>query len=251
MNYRKIVILLLFALFTAEIAAGKAPFDTDFIAKTVVFLYNAGQDGKADVTAPIGTGFLVRVPHLNDQGVTLLLVTARHIVDPEWLHCPVGHNPTLIYARVNTVSVDRSEKVRYIRVPLLNDDESTWFKHTNDDVDAAVVVFPASEEDLKESDFRALPVWRLPTDEELSSLSIGDDIVSAGMLVQLHDTQRNYPVFKFGTISNILKEDVRTTCGRAPREISAWLIAANLVPGNSGSPIIYYPPFGEGGDISS
>jgi hypothetical protein len=72
------------------------------------------------------------------------------------------------------------------------------------------------------------------------------------MLVELQNTKRNYPVFKFGRISNIPQEDVQTTCdGRSTRDISAWLIAANLVPGNSGSPIFYYPPFGENADITS
>jgi len=72
------------------------------------------------------------------------------------------------------------------------------------------------------------------------------------MLVELKGTQRNYPVFKFGKISNIPGEDLQTECdGGVPIEIKAWLIAANLVPGNSGSPILYYPPFGENSDISS
>ena len=104
---------------------------------------------------------------------------------------------------------------------------------------------------IRSVNFRALPAWRLPTDEELSKISIGDDIVSAGMLLELRNTQKNYPVFKFGKISNILKEDIQTGCGGPQFPVRAWLIAANLVPGNSGSPIFYYPPFGENGDISS
>jgi hypothetical protein len=54
---------------------------------------------------------------------------------------------------------------------------------------------------------------------------------------------RNYPIFKFGQISNIAAEDVETHCAPASPAFSAsiWLIAANLVPGNSGSPIFHVP----------
>ena len=244
--------LLLIALTcTATSALARIPFDTDFIGKTVVFLYAVGPDGTADIKAPIGTGFLLRVPHLNDQDVTVLLVTARHIFDPLWAHCAVRHNPVLIFVRVNTAGAGNPEKVRYIPVSLESNGNPTWSKHHDDDVDAAVITLPLTENDFRTLDFRALPFWRLPTDEELRALSIGDDIVSAGVLLELKDTQKNYPVFKFGKISNIPGEGVPTGCGGVQMRIKAWLIAANLVPGNSGSPILYYPPYGENGDIAS
>jgi len=163
----------------------------------------------------------------------------------------VQHNPVLIFVRENTVGTGNPEKVRYIPVPLGNNGNSTWSKHHDDHVDAAVVALPLTENDSRTLDFRALPFWRLPTDEELQTISIGDDIVSAGVLLELRDTQKNYPVFKFGKISNIPSEDVPTGCGGVQMKVKAWLIAANLVPGNSGSPILYYPPFGENSDISS
>ena len=75
-------LLLIALLCTAASTLARVPFDTDFIGKTVVFLYGAGRDGTPDTNAPIGTDFLLRVPHLNDQDVTVLLVTARHILDP-------------------------------------------------------------------------------------------------------------------------------------------------------------------------
>ena len=71
------------------------------------------------------------------------------------------------------------------------------------------------------------------------------------MLIDLRRTTKNYPVFNFGKVSNILGENIEISCGGAAVSIEAWLIAANLVPGNSGSPMFYYPPFGENADISS
>jgi hypothetical protein len=241
-------VLLVFSVLALTAAP---PFDTAFIGRTVVFLYAAAADGNPDVNNPVGTGFLMRVPHLHDDKLTLLLVTARHMFDPEWVHCPGKRNPALLFARVNAVEPTSPEKVKYIRVPLSKDGKSTWFKHRRDDIDAAVMTFPINDEDLLKSDIRFLPVWRLPTKEELGRISIGDDIVSAGMLVDLRRTTKNYPIFKFGKVSNILEEDIQTGCGGEPVNIVAWVIAANLVSGNSGSPIFYYPPFGENADITS
>jgi hypothetical protein len=240
------IVLLLASL----IAEASGPFDTNFLGKTVVFLYGAKPDKTVDERTPLGTGFLMRVPDSSRLGFTIILVTVRHIVDPEWVHCPNTVNPEVIFARINGIDPLGVEKVRYIRLSLLNHGQPTWFKHTRDNIDAAVLLFPATDEDLRKGDFRALPAHRLPTDEELSKLSIGDDIVSAGMLLELRGTQRNYPVFKFGKISNIPGEDIQTSCGGVPIAIKAWLVAANLVSGNSGSPILYYPPFGENSDIS-
>lgn len=205
-------IVLLLASITVE---ATTPFDTNFIGKTVVFLYGAKPDKTVDNNAPLGTGFLVRVPDSSPLGVTFILVTARHIVDPEWVHCPNKVNPEVMFARINSLNPSGDEKVRYIRLSLLHLGQPTWFKHTRDDIDAAVLLFPTSDEDLRKGDLRALPIWRLPTEEELSKLSIGDDIVSAGMLVDLRGTQRNYPVFKFGKISSIPTEDVQTSCAGA------------------------------------
>jgi hypothetical protein len=202
------------------------------------------------VNSPVGTGFLVRIPHLHDDKATLVLVTARHMFDPEWAHCPGKRNPTVLYARVNSIP-GSAENVRYIRLTLSDGGRPAWFKHRRDDIDAAVILFPATDEDLTKSDFRFLPAWRLPTKEELGKLSIGDDIVSAGMLIDLRRTTKNYPVFKFGKVSNILGEDIAIGCGGPVFNIEAWLIAVNLVPGNSGSPIFYYPPFGENADVRS
>ena len=242
------------ALCVACPAISKAapPFDPNFIGRMVVFLYATTSEGNPDINTAIGTAFLIRVPHLHDDKATLLLATARHLLDPEWVHCPGQHNPEILFARVNARKGGTGEKVRYIKLVLSNQSKRMWAKHRRNDIDAAVIVFPAKDDDLLKSDISFLPMWRLPTDGELAKVSVGDDIVSAGMLVELGRTSRNYPVFKFGKVSNILEEDIHTSCERGEGvNVNAWLIAANLVPGNSGSPVFYYPPFGEHGDIGS
>lgn len=70
-------------LLTARVVAG-ININVDAVRKSVVFLYGADTNGKVDQARPLGTGFLVDVPLLSHPEKSyLLLVTARHIVDPE------------------------------------------------------------------------------------------------------------------------------------------------------------------------
>src|SRR5262249_2272708 len=121
----------------------------------------------------------------------------------------------------------------------------TWLHHPNESVDAAVVPISVDEGLFDVVD---VPVELLPTPAEVASQSIGDPIMSAGLLPGLPGATRNYPIFKFGQISNIPAEPVETGCNpTGPRfRVTVWLIAANLVPGNSGSPIFHVPLGGSG-----
>lgn len=67
--------------------------------------------------------------------------------------------------------------------------------------------------------------------------------MSAGLIPAFSGIRRNYPVFKFGYISS--RPDEKITMKDCPngiaRQETAWTIAASLVPGNSGSPVLYVP----------
>jgi hypothetical protein len=129
----------------------------------------------------------------------------------------------------------------FVPVQLLEQGKPTWVHPAEDDVDAAVL--PVSPDLHQKFDVVTIPVDLFPTDAELAAQSIGDPIMSAGLLPALPGIKRNYPVFKFGQISNIPAEDIETRC--APQQqtffVRVWLIAANLIPGNSGSPIFHVP----------
>jgi hypothetical protein len=77
--------------------------------------------------------------------------------------------------------------------------------------------------------------------------------MSAGLMPGLTGTKRNLPMFKFGQISNIPQEDIETGCApmRPTFLVKVWVIAANLVPGNSGSPIFHVPPGASGVSLGS
>jgi hypothetical protein len=222
--------------------------DVKAVEKTVVFLYSADGTGAVDKTKPLGTGFLVAVPLRSDPNQAhILLVTARHIVDPVWAHCAVQQNPTVIYARVNKKSDPRqpaSDSVEFVQIPLITSGAPTWFHHADDEVDAAITPFPK----IDGVDIKEVPIEYFPTPEETAAQSIGDPVMSAGLLPGLAGNARNYPIFKFGYISNIPLESIKTRCSpqAVEFEVKVWLIAANLVPGNSGSPIFHVPLGGSG-----
>jgi hypothetical protein len=89
----------------------------------------------------------------------------------------------------------------------------------------------------------------LPTASEVASIGTGASVISAGLLEITSGMKRNYPVFKFGNVSSIPDEKLPAAsgCDAPPKLVTEWLISVSLVPGNSGSPIVFYPSRGEGG----
>jgi hypothetical protein len=229
---------------------------TEPVKKMVVFLYAAALDGSADKGHPLGTGFLIAVPQkgtLNTKPESkfpaeVFLITARHILDPDWLYCPVSQ-PDLVYMRVNTKNYDAKNDltgVEYLPVHLVRNGIKQYFvRDDNDKVDAAIVDVGL---ELQQGKYDAVPmrISLFASSNEIKKLEIGDSVASAGLLPGRSGEKRNYPFFKFGQISNVPDEPVWIRCANGTPELrlaSAWFIAANLVSGNSGSPI-FYVPFG-------
>jgi hypothetical protein len=222
--------------------------NVDAVQKSVVFLYAARATGDVDASKPIGTGFWVQVPlKSNPKRAYQFLVTARHMVDPAWAKCEQP-NPSVMYARVNKKNYNPEAKdtgVEFVRLNLIDKSKSLWDHAADDHIDAAVLPITI---DISPFDVESIPISLFPTPQELASQSIGDPIMSAGLMPGLTGTKRNLPIFKFGQISNIPQEDTETACSstRPPFLVKVWLIAANLVPGNSGSPMFHVPLGGSG-----
>jgi hypothetical protein len=90
----------------------------------------------------------------------------------------------------------------------------------------------------------AVNLHDFPTELETNQVRAGDQIISAGLLVGASGVKRNYPVFKFGYVSSEPGEKIGLPCCptcAASKYLSEWMIAASLVPGNSGSPIYFVP----------
>jgi len=157
-------------------------------------------------------------------------------------------NPTLIYARLNKKNYDRSRDASGtgdIALPLVAEGKPIWFKHPNDQIDAAVILLGPSALSAYETAGVFLPEF--PTPDEQRSIRIGDQLLSAGLIPGRSGQRRNYPFFKFGAISSMPDEPVDIDCQPgSTRSLKVWFVAANLVPGNSGSPIFSVPLGGNG-----
>ena len=252
MRFRILSLCYASAAFLLLIFPSRATINIDVatIEKSIVFLYPADAKGAVDKSTPIGTGFLVGVRLKSDPAqMHSFLVTARHMFDPRWAKCG-GANPSIVYMRLNTKNYVPGTSVsgfEYVPLRLTDHGSPTWAHSTKEDVDAAVL--PLHETELsKNFDFTLLPPEMFASDAELATLGIGDPVASAGLMVGMPGVRRNYPIFKFGQISNIPQEDVETHCSTHPSAFleKVWLIAANLIAGNSGSPIFYVPLGGSG-----
>jgi hypothetical protein len=237
-------------LFCAPIQAA-LNINTEAVQRSVVFLYGADGSGTVDLKKELGTGFFLRVQIASDsKRYYVLLVTARHIFDPQWAKC-ADPNPSLVYARLNKKGyVDGSDTDGVVYVPLRLEEngKSIWGHSSEKKADAAVLLIKTPDTTLADADTGAVGISDFPTDQEMSSIVVGDQVVSAGLVPGFSGLKRNHPFFKFGHVSSIPEEDIEIHCGNLPatNSVRGWFIAANLVPGNSGSPIFFVPPGGPG-----
>jgi len=91
--------LLLFTSVRFPSQAQTSTINTDVVKKSIVFLLYSRSDSQK---TEVGTGFLLAVPVKNDPTRRhSVIITARHIVDPEWAGCS-WKNPDALTVRVNT-----------------------------------------------------------------------------------------------------------------------------------------------------
>jgi hypothetical protein len=249
---RRLVLWLVVFVTCVPLLKATITLDTDKVKKIVVFIYAAKNGGQVDTRRSLGTGFLVMIPRKDNPAFgPLLLVTARHIVDPQWAYC-AQPDPTLIYLRLNKKNYDPAKDatgVDYVPVTLVNNGQLQYAVSDDSMVDAAVMPLDGNQVSQSKYDFAPMGVNVFASQDEIAHLMIGDSIASAGLIPGYPGEKRNYPFFKFGSISSIPDEPTWVSCEPgtpALRLERVWFIAANLVQGNSGSPIFYFPMGGGG-----
>jgi hypothetical protein len=261
MEVFKSVLFLLFFGSGALVSAQMIPVDTEALRQNIVFLYDKTSPNPADWK--VATGFLVGVHDKhssNPKAAWVLLVTARHVVDPEWTGCSrqIAHNPKQIEMRMNTKAYSPSTNpigTDYVVVHLQEDGQPLWVHHDSEDVDVAVIPFTDQtippvgnkrwDRIFEEDDAGAMPVdGSFATPDTIKAIDIGSSVVTAGLVPELAQARRNYPTYRYGRISNIFGEPLDVPCnlpGHFPKEYRVWSVAANYVPGNSGSPVFALP----------
>ena len=114
-----------------------------------------------------------------------------------------------------------------------------------DSVDIAYTLLNYATLKSMDAQVSAVSLSDFPKSDELKAIDTGAPVLSAGLFPGASGKRRNYPVFKFGYVSSRPDETVTgpKACPNGREiEVNEWMIAANLVPGNSGSPILYVPP---------
>jgi hypothetical protein len=219
------------------------------------FFFAADVAGHVQEAELVATGFLVMVPNqAGQENAYPLLITARHVVDPEWAGCHV-HNPSRLFLRVNNMHYDPHQAepgVSYIPIDLMNNGQRTWTKSDDDTVDVAVLSAPA-ELLSGRYDARFLRVRNLAKPEEIAKIGISSQTASAGLVPGVEGKRRNNAVFHFGKIASIPEETAIFQCApNSPvKPLQVWWLATTLVPGTSGSPIYFDPLFPPNSDIAS
>ncbi len=199
---KRVFLFLFLALWVGQPAPASVNANTEGIMKAVVYLYGGDNEGKqADPKRILGTGFLVSVPlQSSANSHYTLLITARHIVDPAWAHC-LDSQPQWLYLRMNKKTYDPKKDdsgLDFSPVKLVLNE--TWLHHTDENVDVAVVFLqPKMTEDY---DIRTLSISDFATEEEANKRVPSDPVMSAGLLLPYPGVKRNYPVLKFGYLSN-------------------------------------------------
>src|SRR5712691_6166648 len=224
--------------------AASLPINTEVVQKSVVFLYYP-RDNQGNSEA--GTGFFVEIPLKNDPGHGhWAIVTARHLVDPQWAGCS-WPNPQAITLRVNTTDYKSGKtQIGVWQKTIRLVASETWFAHTDDRIDIAVIPIQNPDELRTGNDVLPLRLSDFATQQEIEKfkIGIGDGIISAGLVPELFNVKRNYPAFKFGKISNVLDEPMKMRCEHTPssppKDRTSWIIAGNFVGGNSGSPVFLF-----------
>jgi hypothetical protein len=145
--------------------------------------------------------------------------------------------------------------VDYIPIPLFQNNEVTWLKDDDDTVDAVILKAPmelwSGKYDVKFLNFR-----NFGTPQDIAKVVVGSQVASAGLVPAFIGQRRNYPIFKFGKIASIPDEMPFVPCMvkgklKGMKQLQVWWLAADLVKGNSGSPIFFDPLFPPGSDMSA
>jgi hypothetical protein len=217
---------------------GSYSYALDLIRDSVVFFYVDQGDGKL---SPDGTGFLIDIPSKTkrDVGYTFL-VTARHMVDGEWMGCPkVSDRLSLRMNRKGPLTLEIGEPATV----FFSLKDQKWMYPESDSVDIAFTRISKEKLMSLGADVQPLGSDALASRSEADGMRVGDAIVSAGLLVGMSGKLANYPIFKWGNVSSFNNEPIPTsTCpGGKTLNLFEALVAAALVPGNSGSPIFVLP----------
>jgi len=217
------------------------------IPESVYLIYRSRRPGELlPRQSPLASAFVLSVPAHEPNGrsashLARFLVTARHVVDPQWAQCS-DRNPSSIELRLNR----RTGGVGYETVSLQNSAGRRFFTPSDPTADLAVIPLDntliANLEDYKVLD---IPYRVLISASDVSLLHPEQPVMTAGLSTLPNGEPVSFPVFDSGSLSKMPAETVGVRCGEAEskvrqsaaRLLHVWFINAGLPPGVSGAPV--------------
>lgn len=209
------------------------------ISESVYFIYPSRSGQRPDVTRPhqlpIASAFVVSVPDSAHRKSNRFLVTARHVVDPQWADCS-DQNPASIDLRLNR----RNGGVGYETIALTSDTGRRFFTPTDPTADIAIIPLDQSLiPNLDDYRIIDIPFRLLPTSAEIELIHSDQQIMTA----KPSAGPGSYPVSESGSLSKMPAESVGVQCGlrqsvRAPaKPLHVWFISAGVHQEVSGAPV--------------
>jgi hypothetical protein len=225
---------------SSEGASSQGAFGPWVIPESVLFLYADLHDDQGSIVhVPSATAFILCVPHRKDgtqmqNSFVRFLVTARHVLDPEWAHCQ-GKNPTSITIRMNK----RAGGVGYETVLLEVNHKRRFLTPSDDTSDVAVLFLDRTLiPNLDTYKFFDIPFRLMPTQAETEAFHKSQKIMTAGLQPQFPGERENLPIFRDGLLSNTPTEAVNVSCGGSKTTpLHTWFLTAMIPKGVSGAPV--------------
>jgi len=200
--------------------------------KCATFLLVEGRDPETGVLGKhlFGSGFFVTVWGDDKSSAAIYLVTAQHLLDKS-----EDDGPLFVRMNSGAGQVD-------FEAP-----QAKWTRHPSTDVAAIRVPIPP-DPGFKSIDFSGLLSDQLVVDHKVG---VGDEVFFAGLFSEHPGRQRVQPIIRFGNISMMPVDPIKTPDLRVASEIDAYLVEARSWGGHSGSPaFIYYPSDRSGNSIT-
>lgn len=125
------------------------------------------------------------------------------------------------------------------RIGIIHKTETGWIHHPDGD-DLAVLPINFEYDEVK---IKGIPIEWFATKEKIERYKIGpgDEAFIVGRFINHEGRMQNLPAARFGNISMLPYEPIRTKRGILQE---AFLVECRSLPGYSGSPVFVYPmPF--------
>lgn len=205
----------------------------DKLKKTVAYIFSGKvSDERLTSLSPLGTGFLVAVPHHEVEGkVWPYFVTAKHV-----LRLDSERYRREIFVRANLRDWSPSGEqlgVGLIDLPVADTEGNLqWVVHSNPAVDIAVIQrFPRADQ----FDIQAVPTKAFFAQDSFQRARIveGHELFFPCFTPEIPQRRRNNPVVRFGRIALISDEDLVTPEGN----VRFHFVECFPFGGNSGSPV--------------